>query len=93
MDNQKHTTVNLTDYAQPIKDRLKVYGLKNIISAGLVLLDMLEPKDREEFIGLISAGSKAEIEAFVDELCAAYASKSSKHKAGQKLVQRPAKAG
>lgn len=50
----KKTTVDLTGYAQDTKDRLApIYGLRNILSAGLVLLDTLEPSDRERLISVV----------------------------------------
>ena len=44
----KHTTVILTKVAQEIKENLApIFGLKNILSAGLVLLDRL-PADQQK---------------------------------------------
>jgi len=42
MEKMKHTTVNLTEKAQIIKEDLApIYGLKNILSAGLILFGKL----------------------------------------------------
>jgi len=42
MEKMKHTTVNLTQKAQNIKEDLApIYGLKNILSAGLILFGKL----------------------------------------------------
>jgi hypothetical protein len=46
-----------------------------MISAGLALLDAIEPADREKLISIVSDGSDAEIRAFVTELCARYSAK------------------
>ena len=71
MGNPKQTAINLTIYAQEIKDRFSAtYSLKNVVSAGLALLDALESADRERLISIISKDSNAEIRAFVDELYA-----------------------
>ncbi len=52
----KKTSVDLTSYAQDLKDRLSpIYGLRNILSAGLVLLEAVDPAKREELISLIVA--------------------------------------
>ena len=48
MSKKKTTTVVLTDVAQPIKEDLApVFGLKNLLSAGLLLVDMLSEADKE----------------------------------------------
>jgi len=47
----KKTTVDLTDKAQDVKDLLSpVYGLKNILSAGLIALNKLSAEERERVI-------------------------------------------
>jgi hypothetical protein len=69
----KQTAINLTNYAQCVKDKLAAaYGLKNVISAGLALLDAIEPTDRERLISIIADDSDEQIRAFVGELCARY---------------------
>jgi hypothetical protein len=79
--NKKSTAINLTDYAQGVKDRLAViYSLKSAVSAGLILLDSLDPKDRENFIQIVAEDNKKTIEAALDELSALYASKGSKRR-------------
>lgn len=83
------TTVVLNEFAQEIKNRLTPsYGLKNILSAGLALLDMIEPTDREKLTGVIAEGSDAQIQAFLTELFARYTSKEQK----RNLVRQNVKA-
>lgn len=51
MKNEKQTTVNLTEVAQVIKDDLApVFGLKNILSAGLILFDKLTDKEQKQIV-------------------------------------------
>lgn len=46
-----HTTVNLTETAQKVKDDLApVFGLKNILSAGLVLFGKLSTDEQKSVI-------------------------------------------
>ena len=59
MVNEKHTTVNLTEKAQLIKDDLApIYGLKNILSAGLILFGKLT--DTEQKLAINEANSSLE---------------------------------
>ena len=51
MKTDPPTTVRLSENAQRIKDKLSpVYGLKNILSAGIVLFNKLPQKERESII-------------------------------------------
>lgn len=51
MARKKHTTVILTEKAQFIKDDLApIFGLKNIISAGLILFGKLTDANQKEII-------------------------------------------
>jgi len=51
MVKTKHTTVNLTKKAQAIKDDLApIFGLKNILSAGLMLLSKLTAEQQKSII-------------------------------------------
>ena len=55
MKNKKQTTVNLTKEAQIIKEDLApVYGLKNILSAGLILFNKLSHADQKSLIREVS---------------------------------------
>jgi len=48
---RNQTTVVLTKAAQEVKDNLApIFGLKNILSAGLLLFRELSPQQREELI-------------------------------------------
>ncbi len=51
MAREKHTTVNLTENSQLIKTELApVFGLKNILSAGLILFGRLSSDDQKKII-------------------------------------------
>ena len=51
MANEKHTTVNLTEKAQLIKEDLApVFGLKNILSGGLLLFGRLNSDEQKSTI-------------------------------------------
>lgn len=51
MASEKQTTVNLTEKAQAVKEDLApVFGLKNILSAGLILLDKLSAQQQKSTI-------------------------------------------
>lgn len=57
MASDKQTTVNLTEKAQVIKEDLApVFGLKNILSAGLVLFGKLT--DSEQKIAINKANNR-----------------------------------
>lgn len=56
MASEKQTTVNLTEKAQEIKiDLAPVFGLKNILSAGLILLNELSDSDQKAMIQVASS--------------------------------------
>jgi len=51
MEPDKPTTVRFTEKAKPIKDELApIYGLKNILSAGLVLFDKLTDTEQKVIV-------------------------------------------
>jgi len=51
MGKKEQTTVNLTEKAQTIKDDLApVFGLKNILSAGLILFSRLSAEQKMQVI-------------------------------------------
>ena len=51
MANEKHTTVNLTEKAQEFKEDLApIFGLKNILSAGLILFGKLTDAEQKAAI-------------------------------------------
>lgn len=67
MEKQRQTTVILAEFAQSIKDRLApVFGLKNILSAGLVLFD--EQSDNEQKRIIREVNSSPEKEAVIAEV-------------------------
>jgi len=50
-DRPPPTTVHLTEIAQKIKDKLApIYGLKNILSASLILFSKLSDSDQKKAI-------------------------------------------
>lgn len=69
--DQNPTTVRLTENAQAIKDNLSpVFGLKNILSAGLLLFDRLSSDDQKKLITeaniFISESPRAQIQKIKD---------------------------
>ena len=51
MKKNQHTTVVLSEKSQEIKEDLApVFGLKNILSAGLILLNMLDAEQQKAAI-------------------------------------------
>ncbi len=52
--SSKRTSVDLSEFAQKIKERYLYLGLKNILSAGLVLFDLQAEKDKFKAIGVAS---------------------------------------
>jgi len=51
MGNKEQTTVNLTKIAQRIKEDLApIFGLKNILSAGLYLFNQLNAQEQKDAI-------------------------------------------
>lgn len=51
MTSKNQTTVNLTEKSQLIKEDLApIFGLKNILSAGLVLLSKLTAEQKQQII-------------------------------------------
>jgi len=86
----KKTTVELTEHALTIKERFSdTYGLKNILSAGLLLFEKLEASDREGFVNIVSKKQfvKNEADAFLVELFARLAEQAPKHKRVGKTVK------
>jgi len=80
MTEKKSTTVNLNVIAQAIKDDLApVYGLKNILSAGLVLFSRLSATEREELVDTINRENNV-VDAVSDESAAARASAKSQRR-------------
>lgn len=58
MDREKHTTVNLTKKAQVVKEDLApVFGLKNILSAGLLLFGSLTADEQKTIIAKANGAS------------------------------------
>ena len=56
MENKNPTTVRLTKVAQKAKDKLvPIYGLKRVLSAGLVLFDKLSSDEQKQAIAEANA--------------------------------------
>jgi len=56
MPSKQHTTVVLNESVQKIKDELSpIYGLKNILSAGLMLFDRLSDTEQKKVIAEVNA--------------------------------------
>lgn len=67
MPSKRHTTVVLTKDAQAIKDLwAEVYGLKNMISAGLLLFANLDPMNQRRAIKALESEASME---FVQHVC------------------------
>lgn len=60
----KRTKMLLTEHAQPLAEQLeRLYSLKSILSAGVVVLSKLSPEDREKAVAEANgvAGEKLDI--------------------------------
>lgn len=61
MPRKNPTSIVLTKKAQMIKDRLvNIYGLKPIISAGLILLDQYSDKEKNKIIESVNLADRDE---------------------------------
>ena len=64
MPSEKTTTVVLNEFVQRLKDDLApIYGLKNILSAGLLLFSRLSAEEQKAAIAQVNAIDFAEKEA------------------------------
>jgi len=64
MPSPKQTTVVLNEKAQSIKDELApIFGLKNILSAGLLLFSRLSDTEQKKIIAEVNAKSAKEPES------------------------------
>ena len=82
MSQNKQTTVNLLPIAQAVKEDLApVYGLKNILSAGLFLLNKLSDTEQKELIRQLNGNEYAA--AIADENAAGRASSKSQRRRGE----------
>ena len=62
------TTVDLTDMAVPVKQKfMRSYGLKNMVSAGLVLFGRLSSDEREKLVDEINSPLAGELKAVHDK--------------------------
>jgi len=76
----KHTTVVLSSKAQEIKyDLAPVYGLKNILSAGLILFGNLSDSDQKKYIK-IANNVLEDDPAFVAKKIASHAGRAAAQK-------------
>ena len=67
MPSKNHTSVVLSDNLQAVKDRLMpVYGLKNLISAGLLLFSRLSDTDQRKIIEDVNEVSKEPLSVYPD---------------------------
>jgi len=81
-DEQNPTTVRLTEKAQKIKDDLApIYGLKNMLSAGLILFGRLPADKQKEII----------LEALAEDIVSAAGADAAKQK--KKMGRKGAKTG
>jgi len=80
MAKEKQTTVNLNERAQTIKEDLApVFGLKNILSAGLILFGRLNSDDQKKAIKDANSNGNESPGDFVDGVIA-----DAKHLASRK---------
>lgn len=90
MGSRKQTAVNLTDSVQKIKDELfPIYGLKNILSAGLLLFSRLSAGDQKKVVAEVNQMSQADRQA--DKLLSSAEADSAKQQ--QKTGRKPSKTG
>jgi len=90
MPSPKQTTVVLSESVQALKDELApIYGLKNILSAGLLLFSRLSDTEQKKILGYVHNLAKADQEAA--ELVSAAEADAAKHK--QRRGRKPSKAG
>ena len=79
-DEKNPTTVRLTEVAQVIKDDLvPVFGLKNILSAGLVLFGDLSDTEQKQVVRRANQ-NETDVGAVKDEIAAQHADARSKRK-------------
>ncbi len=64
MGSRKQTAVNLTESVQRIKDELSpIYGLKNILSAGLLLFSRLSDSEQKRIVAEVNRMAQARRQA------------------------------
>jgi len=90
MPSLKQTTVVLNESVQEIKDELSpIYGLKNILSAGLLLFNRLSDTEQKKTMAEVSR--RARIDKEVDEIVSGAEDDVAKQK--RKGRRRSSKAG
>lgn len=90
MPSKNTTTVVLNENVQEIKDELSpIYGLKNILSAGLLLFSRLSDTDQKKTVAEVNRMAHAEKEAG-EIVAAAEADVEGQKRKGR---QRPSKVG
>ena len=90
MGSRKQTAVNLNEFVQQIKDSLTpIYGLKNILSAGLLLFSRLSDSEQKKTVAEVNKMAKSAQEA--DEIVSAAETDTEKQR--QKVHHKPSKAG
>ena len=92
MATPPQTTVHLTERAQVVKgDLAPIYGLKNILSAGLILLSKVPREKREDVIAEANQMNlSSESAAKLDETAAALRAEAIRRKTRR---HKPPKAG
>jgi len=89
-ENQNPTTVRLTESVQRIKMELSpIYGLKNILSAGLLLFSRLSDTEQKKIVAEVNKMVLADQQA--DEIVSTAEADVVRQK--QKGHRRPSKAG
>ena len=69
MAKVKHTTIILNESIQKFKDELSpIYGLKNIISAGLLLFSRLSDTEQKKTIAEVNRLEAEDVVAAAEEL-------------------------
>ena len=90
MPSPKHTTVVLNESVQEIKDELSpIYGLKNILSAGLLLFSRLSDSEQKKIIAEVNNLALADRQA--DEIVSGAEADAAKQR--QRRGHKPLKAG
>lgn len=90
MEGDNPTTVRLAESVRKIKDELSpIYGLKNILSAGLLLFSRLSDTEQKGTIVEVNRADQADRQA--DEIVSAAEADDAKQK--RRRVRKPAKAG
>ena len=90
MGSPKQTAVNLNEFVQKLKDELApIYGLKNILSAGIVLFSRLSDSEQKRIVAEVN--KMAQASQLADEIVSGAEADAAKQK--QKAGHKSSKAG